>query len=152
MLAPLAAAPVLAEGPAMLTFHGYPNCIELKNDGTRVVLCPESGGRVLEYSLGGQNALYLEEAATGKPYVAGQPAAMTAGRFDIGPEKIIPPHPKLWSGRWTGEVIGPNAARLTSQPDDATGTQLVREFRLASAGTQLSCTRTIKNVSNRTTE
>ena len=33
----------------VITFHGYPNCIELSNSTTRVVLGPE-GGRVLEYS------------------------------------------------------------------------------------------------------
>ena len=44
-----------------ITYVGYPDCIELSNATTRVVLCPV-GGRVLEYSLRGKNALYLEEA------------------------------------------------------------------------------------------
>ena len=138
--------------PQVLTFHGYPNCIELRNETTRVVLCPEAGGRVLEYSLKGENALYLEEAETGKPYVAGQPASMSAGRFDIGPEKTIPPHPRLWSGRWTAEITGPLAARLTSQNDEATGTQLVRDFQLAASGSRFTCTQTIRNISQKTTE
>src|SRR5688572_9227558 len=83
----------------IISFHGYADCIELSNGTTRVVLGPE-GGRVLEYSLQGKNALYLEEAETGKPRTATGPASMSAGRFDIGPEKTIPPHPKLWSGKW----------------------------------------------------
>lgn len=147
--------PALAQPTAkIISLHGYDNCIELTNGTTRVVLGPE-GGRVLEYSLQGKNALYLEEAETGKPRAASGPASMSAGRFDIGPEKTIPPHPKLWSGKWKGEIAGTSekpVARLTSQEDEATGTQLVREFRLADNGTHLACTQTIKNIGKETTE
>jgi len=141
-----------ADAPRMLTYRGYPNCIELKNDAIRVILCPEAGGRVLEYSYQGKNALYLEEEATGKPYQSGQPAAMTAGRFDIGPEKTIPRHQILWSGKWTGEIVSPREARMTSAPDKSTGTQLVRNFRIDVSGSRLSCTQTIANVSDDVTE
>ena len=140
------------ESPKVITFHGYPDCIELANASTRVVLCPEAGGRVLEYSLDGVNALYLEEADTGQPYVPGKRASMSAGRFDIGPENTIPRHEVLWSGRWQGEVLGTRAARLTSQRDKATGVQLVREFRLAESGSHLTCTQTIRNISDEVTE
>ncbi|MBI3463931.1 MAG: hypothetical protein HY000_12865 [Planctomycetes bacterium] len=140
------------ESSQVITFHGYPDCLDLRNDTTRVVLCPVSGGRVLEYSLKGDNALYLEEAETGKPHDPNAPASITAGRFDIGPEKTIPSHPLLWSGKWTGELLGPRAARLVSQQDQATGTQLVREFRLADSGSRLECQQTIRNVSHEPTE
>lgn len=136
----------------VIVHHGYPNCIELRNEHTRVVLCPEAGGRVLEYSLDAANALFLEEAETGQPHVPGRPASMSAGRFDIGPEKTIPAHPLLWSGKWTGEIVGPGAARLTSPKDKATGTQLIREFRLAEKGSHLACTQTIVNIGAETTE
>lgn len=139
------------QAATIVSFHGYPNCIELRNETTRVVLGPE-GGRVLEYSLQGENALYLEEAETGKPHEPGRPAAMTAGRFDIGPEKIIPPHPQLWSGTWTGEITGPRSARLTSPREEKIGTQLVRTFSLAETGSDLSCTQSIKNIGQQPTE
>lgn len=138
--------------PKVLPYHGYPNCIQLENDTIRVVLCPAAGGRVLEYSYQEKNALYLEEEATGKPYQPGQRASMSAGRFDIGPEKTIPRHPTLWSGKWTGEVVGLYAARLTSANDEPTGTQLVREFRIDEQGSRLACTQIIKNVSDKVTE
>ena len=138
--------------PKVLTYQGYPNCIQLENDTIRVVLCPTAGGRVLEYSFRGHNALYLEEEVTGNPYQPGQRPAMSAGRFDIGPEKTIPRHTTLWSGKWTGEVIGAGAARLTSGKDDATGTQLVREFQIDQTGSRLVCTQIIKNISTKVTE
>jgi hypothetical protein len=135
-----------------VTYHGYPDCIVLRNASTQVVLCPEAGGRVLEFSRNNVNALYLEEADTGKPYVRGSRASMSAGRFDIGPEKTIPKHSVLWSGRWKGEVTGPRRARLTSQKDDATGVRLIREFELAEQGSYLQCSQTIVNVSQMTNQ
>jgi hypothetical protein len=138
--------------PKVLTYQGYPNCIQLENDTIRVVLCPAAGGRVLEYSFRGRNALYLEEEQNGKPYELGQRAAMTAGRFDIGPEKMIPRHATLWSGKWAGEVVGPRGARLTSAKDEATGTQLVREFHIDKTGSRLVCKQIMRNVSARVTE
>ncbi|MBC8354087.1 MAG: hypothetical protein H8E66_19010 [Planctomycetes bacterium] len=135
-----------------ITYVGYPNCIELRNETTRVVLCAEAGGRVLVYALAGENALYLEEEDRGKDYVPGERASMSAGRFDIGPEKIIPRRDLLWSGKWQGEITAERSAKLTSQKDSVTGTQLVRDFRLAKEGSHLSCTQTIFNISDGVTE
>lgn len=135
-----------------LTYVGYPDCIEMNNATTRVILCPAAGGRVLVYAVNGVNALYLEEEATGKPYVPGTRTSMSAGRFDIGPEQVIPRRDALWSGKWHGEITGQRSARLTSQKDEATGTQLIRDFALADEGTHLACTQTIVNISQRTTE
>jgi hypothetical protein len=82
---------------------------------------------------------------------------MSAGRFDIGPELTSTPHPKLWSGEWTGAITGDTSARLTSQPDDATGLQLVRDFELRlltqdPSTALLICKQTMKNVSNEVRE
>ena len=41
-----------------ISFFGYDDCVALENESTRVVLCPHGGGRVLEYALHGQNAIY----------------------------------------------------------------------------------------------
>ncbi|MFT5123677.1 MAG: hypothetical protein ACI9QL_001134 [Candidatus Omnitrophota bacterium] len=139
LLAPLCSAD---EGTSLGSFHGYDACIALSNQTTRVVLCPAVGGRVLEYALDGVHALPLPEGGRGGP----------AGRFDIGPELIIPKRPLLWSGVWTGEIIGPRQARLTSQPDPSTGVQLIREFELASSGSRLSCKQIIVNVSDHPVE
>jgi hypothetical protein len=144
--------PAAAVAAETLTYVGYPDCIELKNRTTRVILCPAAGGRVLVYALDGENSLYLEEEETGQPFVPGAKASMSAGRFDIGPEKIIPPRETLWSGKWDGQITGARSARLTSQKDEATGTQLIRDFILSERGTHLACTQTIVNISDRTTE
>lgn len=129
-----------AEKARVVSFHGYDDCIRLENGTTRVTL-GTAGGRVLEYAYKGQNVLYLSDDKS-----------MSAGRFDIGPEQIIPRHPELWSGKWTGSITGPRSARLTSVKDTPTGVQLVRDFRLDEKSSRLECKQTIKNVSEKTVE
>ena len=141
---------VESDSAKMIHYLNYDKSIELTNKNTKVVLCPQVGGRVLEYSLNGKNALYLDKKeANWKP---GKPGPSSAGRFDIGPELIIPRRSTLWSGEWTGEITGTRSARLTSQHDEATGVQLVRDFELDANTSHLSCTQTIMNVSNETKE
>ena len=139
-----------SESAKVVRYLNYDKAIELTNDKTKVVLCPQAGGRVLEYSLNGKNSLYLDEKeAEWKP---GKPGPASAGRFDIGPELVIPRRSTLWSREWTGEITGPRSARLTSQHDEATGVQLVRDFELDATTSHLSCTQTIMNVSTETKE
>jgi hypothetical protein len=140
----------LPDGVRRVKVLSYPDCFELSNAETRVTLGHHTGGRVLEYEWRGKNALYLDPREGEWTPAGGLKTAPSAGRFDIGPEQIIPRREKLWSGAWTAEAIGPRAVRLTSQPDEATGVQLVREFRLAATGTHLSCEQIIRNVSRET--
>eukprot|EP01047_Picozoa_sp_COSAG01_P117591 COSAG01_NODE_46262_length_401_cov_2.688742_1_plen_133_part_11 len=49
-----------------VTYHGYDDATLLQNSsGARVVLTGHGGGRVLEYSLGGVNVIYLGTQHTG---------------------------------------------------------------------------------------
>jgi hypothetical protein len=142
-----------AEGTRRVKLLNYPDCIELANSDTTVILGHHVGGRVLKYAWRGKDALYLspEEGKWNPENTTGR-KAVTAGRFDIGPEYLIPKRDVLWSGTWQAEVTRPRAARLTSQPDAATGVQLVREFVLDAKTNHLACTQTIKNVSPETKE
>lgn len=147
------AADSSAEGPTarVVPSHGYTRAVELKLGTTRAVLCPQAGGRVLEFSVGGNDALYFDEAE--KNWKPGKPGPITAGRFDYGPELIAPAHPKAWAGEWTAEVTGPGSVKLTSPREDA-GIQLVREFRLVAhdRSVGLSCRQTMLNISKGTRE
>ncbi len=131
-----------------IEYHGYKQAVELKRGNIRAVLCPEVGGRPLEFSIDGKNCLYLDDQE-GPPKSGRQPA-VTAGRFDFGPEMTTPPHQKLFAGQWTAEITGAYSARLISQRDDATGVQLIRDFELKAATSGrglLSCRQTIINIS-----
>ena len=52
-----ASAAELPEGVRRIKVLNYPDCFELSNTETRVTLCHQVGGRVLEYSFKGTNAL-----------------------------------------------------------------------------------------------
>jgi CubicO group peptidase (beta-lactamase class C family) len=135
--------------------HGYRHAIELQQGTARAVLCPEAGGRVLEFSLAGKDAMYLDPQEAQRPL--GKAPPMTAGRFDFGPELTTPGHPQIWGGEWTAEITGESSARLTSLRDEASGVQLIRDFELRSAADgssapSLVCKQTIVNVSTEVRE
>ncbi|MCM2371620.1 alpha/beta hydrolase-fold protein [Aporhodopirellula aestuarii] len=138
------------EGASVVSYYGYDDCIRLQNDEVSVVLCPAAGGRVLEYALDGTNVLYLPSGGEG--WRAGTDRKrpdLNAGRFDIGPEKVVKRGQVLWAGEWTGEITGDRAARLTSQFDPESGVRLIREFHLHESDSQLRCTQTIVNESKK---
>ncbi len=133
-----------AEGVRKLTFHGFEDCLEFKNALARVVLCPAVGGRVLEYSINGKNALWLDKTR------AGDRRDGSAGRFDIGPERILPRREVLFRGPYRAEIISDRSVRLTSGKDSSSGFQIVREFTLAETSTHLICRQTVINISKTT--
>lgn len=135
----------------IINSFGYDGCIALENGaGARVVLSPLAGGRVLEYSLNGTNALYLNPAQQGWRHVPGIPSVdPCGGRLDVGPEKTLTPHPDLWLGDWTGEIVGEGRARLTSARDRMTGLRLVREFALAGDSAALTVEQRVTNESDK---
>lgn len=149
MATPLLAAEEMP-GAGWAARCGYAKCICLTNGDTNVTLCPEAGGRVLEYSHRGRESLYRDPTQDGWTYDPKRPSIdPCGGRFDVGPERVTPPRPALWLGAWTGEISGPRAARLTSTVDPATGLQLVREFLLDAKTSKLRCTQTMINRSDR---
>jgi len=50
-----------------------------------------AGGRVLEFSVGGVDAHYVDVAE--KKWRPGQASTISADRFDYGPELIVATHP-----------------------------------------------------------
>lgn len=144
-------------------YLGYEKAVELRLGETRAVLCPEAGGRVLEYSVAGENLMFIDEYE--KNWTPGKPTPQSAGRFDFGPEMVVPRHQTIWQGTWSAEITGPESARLVSQRDAVSGVQLMREFTLKSnalppnsarvqrlQGATLICKQTIMNISDKTVE
>lgn len=142
----------LSETARFEKFGRYPGTVRLLGRRSQAVLCPEAGGRVLEFSSRDRQGLYLDPQE--RVDDAGKGPPMTAGRFDIGPELTIAPHPTLWGGPWTAEITGPHSARMVSPHDAATGLQLIRDFTLAETdhAARLTCRQTMCNVSNEVCE
>ena len=94
------------EGARRLKFLNYPDCIELSNKaGTVVILGHHVGGRVLSYRQDGKESLYLNPSEAKWTPKNGKKSS-SAGRFDIGPEYLIPKRAALWSGQWTAKITG----------------------------------------------
>ncbi len=139
------------EDGSVIDYAGYRHCVVLKNKKTRVVLGPHCGGRVLEYSFNGRNSIYLDPAQNGWIYdPTKREIDPMGGRFDVGPERMIPAHPLLWLGPWKSEVLGPGHARMSSHDDAATGMRLIRDFKLDEKTSRLICTQTMENLSKAT--
>jgi hypothetical protein len=136
-----------------IDFAGYEGCVRLANATTEVVMGHHYGGRILAYRWEGEEALMLDPGQNGAVYTPGQDQGFgpSGGRFDIGPEMTIPKHPLLWRGAWEVAITGDWSARMTSVEDPETGVQLVRDVTLAPEGSRLTCTQTIRNVSDRVT-
>ena len=126
----------------------YPDCVELFNGTTRAVIGWHVGGRVLSYQFKGKEALFLDPAERDWRFTKRK--LVTAGRFDIGPEYLVPKRETLWSGSWRVEILGPRHMRVISQPDANTGVGLTREFKLASDSSRLSCRQILFNHSDTT--
>jgi hypothetical protein len=136
-----------------IKFGRFEKCVLIQNEQVRVVLCPESGGRVLEYSLDGKNALFVSAADMGKEDTDNSwRFEPSGGRFDIGPELMMPKRDELFLGEWNVTRLSPLSVRLTSVPSESTGVQLVRDFTLDAKSSKLECQQTIVNVSDNTVQ
>ncbi len=135
--------------------YGYQQCVSLGNGLVNLILEPNLGGRVLEYSRGGKNAFYIKHADNGKlRHDWPEPPGWTSpcgGRCDIGPELTTPFHPVLWLDSYKAEMVGKNGARLTSNDCNVTGIRLIRDFVLDENTGKVLFTQTMKNVSSEPT-
>ncbi len=109
--------------------------IVFENGEARVVISPAKGGRIMQYSWKGKKAL--------------EPVEAGPGRFDIGPERIVPKRRELWEGVWNGEITGELSARVTSVEHKETGVQLIRDYSLDPSGSRFVATQTIVNISSK---
>ncbi len=131
-----------------LEYHGYRDCPCLENGRAEVILGPACGGRVLRYAWEGEDAIALDPDQAGWTWRPGESEIDPwGGRFDVGPERTIAPHPTLWLGPWSPEPGAEGMVRLRSAPDPSTGLQVVRDFRLDARTSHLQCVQTVTNVS-----
>jgi hypothetical protein len=143
--------PVNILSAEIVEYHGYRDCIKIENKTTRLILGPACGGRILEYSVNGENVLYLDEKQSGWTYLPGNKLINpSAGRFDVGPANSLPKHLWLWVGKWKAEITGKFSACMISVKSPTLGIQLIRNFVLNPVSSKLTITQTIKNISNKT--
>lgn len=115
-------------------YAGWSNAVLLQatNKVTDAIIVPDIGGRVLHYSLDGENILFEPADGAGRTLAKDAPGFPVGGsQCDIGPESArLPPHPQLWQGRHSWASPAEWHVRTTSGKDPATGLDLSKSIRL----------------------
>ncbi len=145
-----AAAPL---GVTVQNHRGWEGSLVLNapEPGALVIVVPAIGGRVVHYSVRGENILW-EDTNTFGHTLATTPAGLRVGGYqlDIGPElrnPRIPRHDALWVGPHQGVIVRDYTVRVTSPPDAATGVQLEKEITLDPDTGEVGLTQRIRNLS-----
>lgn len=144
-----------------IDYKGWKNCCELSNPLVRVVVVPAIGGRIMEYSIGGENVLWQNESELGvlrpsdvgrrwhnyggyKAWNAPQALWRTPDNdnfYDYAPAVNVEliPH---------SDQDSTSGIRVTCAPIRHLGFQFVREIALSDTTSRLRVTDTLRNISD----
>ena len=144
-----AAAPQITD-VVMESYNGWEDCLIMRGGDCRAVIAPAVGGRVMSYTVNGENIL-LENTNTWGRTLANTPGGFWAGGYqcDVGPEvRGISDHPLLWIGRWGWRVPRPFTVHTFSEPEPALGVQLEKELVIDPDTGDLGVTQRMRNISS----
>lgn len=115
-------------------FLGWTNALSLRDDHGKVmvVVVPEIGGRVVQYSRGGVNALLENPDSNGKT-LAQFPGGFWTGGYqcDFGPGQLgLPSRQAVWLGPHDFVAPRDQAVETASPLDVVTGLKLLKSFTL----------------------
>jgi hypothetical protein len=144
----LAAAEPRVPGVAVEDYGGWTNCFVMRGGDCKAVVVPAVGGRVLHYSLNGENIIFENPQAGGRT-LKNTPGGFWAGGYqiDIGPElRGIPDHKWLWYGIWEARAPRPYTVYTHSDPELTVGVQLEKEFVMDPDTGDLGVTQRMRNI------
>lgn len=125
----------------------YLNATEL---AVQAVIVPAVGGRVVHFSLDGENILMENSLAAGQTAADNAQDLWLGGyQCDLGANgKNLPPHLQLLQGANTWDLKGDFAARVASAPDTNLGVVIEKNFLLAPDTGELGVMQQMRNVSS----
>jgi uncharacterized protein DUF4380 len=162
----LGARPGPAPGTVLAITHepflGWTDAYRMSNGHAAVSVVPAAGGRVLEFSLDGRQALWVNPALQGKLFpVPKRPTNWNDWRNYGGyklwpaPESLWPkrvgdgPDPFLDGGAASVEVLSQRGLRLTGAPSVDMGLLFVRELEMNPQTGALTVQQRLRNISPR---
>lgn len=138
-----------------INYRGWSECYKIYNESTEIIFVAESGGRIMSYSIKGENIIYENHKLDGlnlKDYRK-QNFDPDGGRFDWGPEKETRGiHDITWMGDYKAEIVDDYTLKLISPDDDSLGIRTIRVFSLDSLSSYLTIKNTMLNISDRQTD
>ena len=71
----------------VIAYRGWKNCYQISNALSKVIIVPESGGRVLAFTYGDRNIIYQDSSLNGRTFAHWQKTYFDpdGGRLDYGP-------------------------------------------------------------------
>jgi hypothetical protein len=148
-LAAAADTNTLASGVRLETFTGWTNSPVLTGGDCRLVALPLVGGRIVQYSLNGENVLY-EESGSGGKTLAGSPDGFAMGGYqcDLAPEaRSLAGRKAFWLGPWRWKMPQPQALVLQSEPEPAALWQMSKEVMMDPDTGEIGLQQRVTNVS-----
>lgn len=145
----------LPKGVSISIYRGWLGSVTLTAEDVeaKAIVVPAVGGRIVHYSLEGQNILWEPDGVEGKTLETSVGDLGAGGhQCDLGPEiRGIPRHSLLWAGQYRSATPRNYSAGVTSTPDPAVGIQMSREVILDPETGDLGITQRMKNVSDQET-
>lgn len=134
VLAPAALRAALPDGVSQGNFLGWTNALSLRDDHGKAmtVVVPDIGGRVVQYSRGGVNALLENPAANGRT-LAGSGGGFWVGGYqcDFGPGLLgRPERLSVWLGAHDFVAPRDQTVETAGPVDHMTGLRLLKSFTL----------------------
>jgi len=148
-----AEASELPAGLELRDYGGWDQSIFINATETPVqaVIVPAVGGRLVHFSLDGENILFENAAAQGKTMAASQEELWLGGyQCDIGPQgRGLPGRLQLLQGPNEWKLKGDFAIHVASQPDRDLGIVIEKDFLLAPDTGELGIMQRMRNVSDK---
>ena len=135
-----------------INYRGWKNCYQISNALSKVIIVPESGGRVMAFTYQDKNIIYQDSSQSGKTFDHWKKIYFDpdGGRFDYGPEKVTDPlHALTWMGPWKVKSVGEYSVTIYSEKDSLLGMFSERTFTLDKRSAKLTTLQTATNISNR---
>ena len=134
------------------TYGGWTNCFVMRGGDCKAVVVPAVGGRILHYSINGENILFENPDAWGQTLLTKSNFSAGGYQCDIGPElRGIPNHRWLWQGPWGARVPRAFTIYTFSQPEMTVGLQLDKEIVIDPDTGDLGITQRMRNIINNDT-
>jgi hypothetical protein len=142
----------LPAGIELRDYTGWEQSIFINATETPVqaVIVPAVGGRVVDFSLNGDNILFENPATRGRTMAGNEELWLGGYQCDVGSSgRGLPAHLQLFQGRNEWKFKGDFAAHLSSPPDRDLGIVIEKDFLLAPDTGDLGVVQRIRNISDR---
>lgn len=129
------------------TYGGWTNCFVMRGGDCKAVVVPGVGGRILNYSVNGENIIFENPDLWGDTLRTRSNFWAGGYQCDIGPElRGIPDHKWLWQGPWTARSPRAFTVYTFSEPEMSVGLQLDKEMVIDPDTGDLGITQRMRNI------